>query len=44
MSHKNSGIIGEDTSLAEVFKILRKVAPTDSTVLLPENPERVKKF
>jgi Response regulator containing CheY-like receiver, AAA-type ATPase, and DNA-binding domains len=34
MSHKNSGIIGEDTSLAEVFKILRKVAPTDSTVLV----------
>lgn len=34
MSHKNSGIIGEETSLAEVFKILRKVAPTDSTVLV----------
>ncbi len=34
MPHKNSGIIGEDTSLAEVFKILRKVAPTDSTVLV----------
>lgn len=34
MSHKNSGIIGEDTSLAEVFKILRKVAPTGSTVLV----------
>lgn len=34
MSQKVSGIIGEDTSLAEVFKILRKVAPTDSTVLV----------
>ncbi len=34
MSQKVSGIIGEDTSLAEVFKILKKVAPTDSTVLV----------
>lgn len=28
------GIIGQSTSLADVFKILRKVAPTDSTVLV----------
>lgn len=34
MSQKSLGIIGEDTSLAEVFRILRKVAPTDSTVLV----------
>lgn len=34
MSQKASGIIGEETSLAEVFKILKKVAPTDSTVLV----------
>lgn len=34
MSQKGLGIIGEDTSLAEVFRILRKVAPTDSTVLV----------
>ncbi len=29
-----SGIIGQSTTLAEVFKILGKVAPTDSTVLV----------
>lgn len=34
MSQRLSGIIGEDTSLTEVFKILKKVAPTDSTVLV----------
>lgn len=34
MSQKGLGIIGEDTSLAEVFRVLRKVAPTDSTVLV----------
>ncbi len=34
MSQKGLGIIGEDTSLTEVFRILRKVAPTDSTVLV----------
>lgn len=34
MSQHHSGIIGEDTSLVEVFKILKKVAPTDSTVLV----------
>lgn len=34
MSQKGLGIIGEDTSLSEVFRILRKVAPTDSTVLV----------
>lgn len=29
-----SGIIGQSTTLAEVFKVLGKVAPTDSTVLV----------
>lgn len=28
------GIIGQSTTLAEVFKVLKKVAPTDSTVLV----------
>ena len=34
MELNTSGIIGQSTSLAEVFKILGKVAPTDSTVLV----------
>lgn len=34
MQLKTSGIIGQSTTLAEVFKILSKVAPTDSTVLV----------
>ncbi len=34
MDQKRWGIIGEDSSLTEVFKILSKVAPTDSTVLM----------
>lgn len=34
MSLDTSGIIGQSTSLAEVFKVLGKVAPTDSTVLV----------
>ena len=29
-----SGIIGESSTLAEVFRMLHKVAPTDSTVLV----------
>lgn len=29
-----SGIIGQSTTLAEVFRVLAKVAPTDSTVLV----------
>lgn len=31
---QNVGIIGENSSLVDVFKILSKVAPTDSTVLV----------
>lgn len=34
MELNTSGIIGQSTSLAEVFKVLGKVAPTDSTVLV----------
>ena len=34
MSLDTSGIIGQSTTLAEVFKVLGKVAPTDSTVLV----------
>ncbi len=34
MEWQQSGIIGESTTLAEVFKVLKKVAPTDSTVLV----------
>lgn len=34
MKLKTGGIIGQSTSLAEVFKVLAKVAPTDSRVLV----------
>lgn len=34
MAIKTDGIIGQSTSLQEVFRVLRKVAPTDSTVLV----------
>lgn len=34
MELNTSGIIGQSTTLAEVFRILGKVAPTDSTVLV----------
>ena len=34
MELNRSGIIGQSTTLAHVFKILAKVAPTDSTVLV----------
>lgn len=34
MDLNSSGIIGQSTTLKEVFKILTKVAPTDSTVLV----------
>ncbi|MBQ7739436.1 MAG: sigma-54-dependent Fis family transcriptional regulator [Desulfovibrionaceae bacterium] len=34
MELNRSGIIGQSTTLAEVFKTLSKVAPTDSTVLV----------
>ena len=34
MELNTSGIIGQSTTLAEVFKVLGKVAPTDSTVLV----------
>jgi len=34
MDQKQWGIIGENSSLKEAFKILTKVAPTDSTVLV----------
>ncbi|MBQ7607635.1 MAG: sigma-54-dependent Fis family transcriptional regulator [Desulfovibrionaceae bacterium] len=34
MELNTAGIIGESTTLADVFKMLRKVAPTDSTVLV----------
>ena len=34
MAVKTDGIIGQSTSLQEVFKVLGKVAPTDSTVLV----------
>ncbi len=34
MNHASWGIIGESSSLLDVFKILSKVAPTDSTVLV----------
>ena len=34
MNFGDTGIIGQHTSLAEVFRTLEKVAPTDSTVLV----------
>ncbi|WP_297046483.1 sigma-54-dependent Fis family transcriptional regulator [uncultured Desulfovibrio sp.] len=34
MDLDTSGIIGQSTTLAEVFRVLGKVAPTDSTVLV----------
>lgn len=34
MDWKKNGIIGQSTTLAEVFHVLTKVAPTDSTVLV----------
>ncbi len=34
MNSAGTGIIGQSTSLAEVFRTLTKVAPTDSTVLV----------
>ncbi len=34
MSIKTEGIIGESTTLREVFRVLEKVAPTESTVLV----------
>ena len=34
MAMNTDGIIGQSTTLAEVFKVLGKVAPTDSTVLV----------
>lgn len=34
MEINTSGIIGQSTTLAEVFRVLLKVAPTDSTVLV----------
>lgn len=34
MDLNTNGIIGQSTTLAEVFKVLGKVAPTDSTVLV----------
>lgn len=34
MDFSDSGIIGKSETLAEVFRILQKVAPTDSTVLV----------
>ncbi len=34
MEWQDSGIIGQSTTLAEVFRILMKVAPTESTVLV----------
>ncbi len=34
MSITDAGIIGQSTSLANVFRILAKVAPTDSTILV----------
>jgi transcriptional regulator with GAF, ATPase, and Fis domain len=34
MDLKNNGIIGQSSSLADVFRVLLKVAPTDSTVLV----------
>ncbi len=34
MDWQQSGIIGQSTTLAEVFRVLMKVAPTDSTVLV----------
>ncbi len=34
MDWQHSGIIGQSTTLAEVFRVLMKVAPTDSTVLV----------
>ncbi len=34
MNWQESGIIGQSGSLAEVFRVLMKVAPTDSTVLV----------
>ncbi len=34
MDWQKSGIIGQSGSLAEVFRVLKKVAPTDSTVLV----------
>ncbi len=34
MDWQKSGIIGQSGSLADVFRVLKKVAPTDSTVLV----------
>ena len=34
MEIQSEGIIGQSTTLRDVFKVLRKVAPTDSTVLV----------
>lgn len=34
MDFSDSGIIGHSSSLEEVFRVLKKVAPTDSTVLV----------
>lgn len=34
MDLKESGIIGQSSTLAELFRVLMKVAPTDSTVLV----------
>ena len=34
MEHTHEGIIGQSTSLRKVFRVLLKVAPTDSTVLV----------
>ena len=34
MELKENGLIGQSTTLAEVFRVLLKVAPTDSTVLV----------
>lgn len=34
MEHTHDGIIGQSTSLRKVFRVLLKVAPTDSTVLV----------
>ncbi len=34
LNTQNSGIVGQDGSLREIFRVLGKVAPTDSTVLI----------
>ena len=41
MELKSNGIIGQSASLAGVFKILGKVAPTDSTVLVIGNRQGI---